>query len=141
MIPSSQRGRGGGRNSKPRGGLNRASSSRGSPCSKQEEGSSFSQVLKVPVAPPFKKYFQDFVIYLLESDKRLFSTPSALSKQYFELDQEFPILNQKIRDYYEANLKETGSFKITHVNLNLGSRYTEIQFSKAFIIGALSLKE
>ena len=30
---------------------------------------------------------------------------------------------------------------MTHVNLNPGSRYTNIQFSKAFIIGALSLRE
>ena len=127
MILSSHRGRGRCRNSNPRGGLNRASSSRGSPVSKQEEGSSFSDVLKVPVIPPLKKPFQDFVIYLQESDKRLFSNPYALSKQYFENDQEFPILNQKTRDYYEAILKETGSFKITHVNLNPGSRFTEIQ--------------
>ena len=105
MILSSQRGRGRGRNSNPRGGLNRASSSRGSPISKQEEGASFSEVLKVPVIPPFKKPFQDFVIHLQESDKRLFSNPQALSKQYFETDAEFPIINQKTRDYYEAILK------------------------------------
>ena len=92
---SSSRGRGRGRNSKPCGGLNSASSSRGSPISKQEEGFIFSEILKSPAVLPLKKSFQNFVIYLQDTDRRLFSNPTALAKQYFELDQEFPIINQK----------------------------------------------
>ena len=95
MIPF-QRGRGRGHSSKfIRRGVNSASSSKGSPISKQVEGSSFSDILKTSIVPPLKKSFQDFIIYLQESDRRLFSNPTALAKQYFELDQDFPIINQK----------------------------------------------
>lgn len=143
VLPQRKKSRGG----SIRGGSSiRGSSSKVSPyskstSSKQDGSPSFSLVLKIPAVAPFKKPFQEFVIFLQESDKSLFSNPNALAKQYFELDQEAPVINQKTREYYEAILKETNSIKVSHVNLNPGSRNAEIQFSKSFILGALSLQE
>ncbi|KAM7461785.1 hypothetical protein LguiA_029906 [Lonicera macranthoides] len=159
MTSSEQGGRGRGRGGRGRGsykqttipdfklsskpGFNQGSSSR-NPFTSKSPGSqsgTFANVLGTPVPPPFKKPVQDFVIYLKDSDKQFFTNPIHLAKQYFEFDQEFPIVNRKKREYYEAILLETNSVKITHVNKNPGTcGKPEIQFSKCFIVEPLSLK-
>jgi hypothetical protein len=129
MIPSKQKGRGA-HNGWTKG-LNTKSSTIGASSSTPE----YLQALKSEAVPAQKKTIQDFVFFLQESDKNLSNIPNALAKQYLELDQEFPIISGKTREYYEAILFETGSVKISHINMNRGSRNNmEIQFSKCFIV-------
>jgi hypothetical protein len=108
---------------------------------KNQQDSSYTEALKTPICQPLKKSVIYKVLYLSEKDRRLFGQPNTLAQLYLELDQEFPIINRKTREYYEAILKETNSIKFVHVNLNPGARISEIQFSKAFINGFLSFSD